>query len=354
MVRLSLRRRSAVARLLLAALAGACCPTPATPAPDGGAPGATPEVADPCAAYVEAICVSEAGDEETCRTIGTAVTIMGANACRAALHDVDAALQTLHQLRGACDELQVRLCADIGEDTESCRLVREQTPNFSADRCVAMLEQYADVLADLRALEAQNEPLPPDVWARVSAPGGPSFGPADARVVLAVFSDFHCPYCKFAAETLAVVRERFAGRSLRVVMREFPLPMHGEIARVEAEAALEAQAQGRYWELYDLLFAEQESMSRREDVDGAAERAGLAMDAYRQAMDEHRWEAALNDDVALGEAAFINGTPTFVLDGQRLSIDARSPDDLAGPLDAALIAAGDPAPAAPQTPSPAP
>src|SRR5438552_298944 len=77
-------------------------------------------------------------------------------------------------------------------------------------------------------------------------------GPANARVTLEEFGDFQCPPCGKLADTLLKVEHDY-GTSVRVVFREFPLPMH-EHAQTAARAAEAAGLQGRFWEMHDLLF----------------------------------------------------------------------------------------------------
>jgi cyclophilin family peptidyl-prolyl cis-trans isomerase/protein-disulfide isomerase len=79
-------------------------------------------------------------------------------------------------------------------------------------------------------------------------------GPANAAVTIVVYSDFQCPNCARVAPMLAQLREEFPD-DLRLVFRHFPLPQHNK-ARLAAVAAEAAGAQGRFWELHDLFFAE--------------------------------------------------------------------------------------------------
>src|ERR1041384_4681466 len=103
--------------------------------------------------------------------------------------------------------------------------------------------------------------LPRERLPAVSAQN-PAKGPATAKVTVQVFSDFECPFCVRAAPTLADVEARFQGR-IRVVWRNYPLPMHAR-ARPAARAALSAYAQGgspAFWKMHDWLFSPQADLT---------------------------------------------------------------------------------------------
>ncbi|MBI5489945.1 MAG: thioredoxin domain-containing protein, partial [Deltaproteobacteria bacterium] len=312
----------------------ACCPSPES------AEGAAASVDSPCDAWADTLGRAAGRDSPTCEAVRAASRLLGEPACRAALGDIDAALALLDERRFACRQLESRLCADIGEDSDSCSLVRAQTPRLSFEECEEMLAAYEDVLLELRAMEARNAPVAPELWERITAASPAAFGPLDAPVVLVVFSDFLCPACAMAADALRTVREHYADSPLRIVVRGFPLPMHGSIARLAAEAALEAAAQDRFWEMHDALFAAQRDLASRADLDRLAADVGLDAVAFANAMDQHLWETAVDADMALGNEVLLEGTPTFLLDGRRLNVDFSDPENFFAPLDEALRSAG--------------
>jgi protein-disulfide isomerase len=86
----------------------------------------------------------------------------------------------------------------------------------------------------------------------------PSLGPADAWVTVVEFSDFECPYCAQATNTLDQVKLAYPG-SVRIVFKHFPLSFHPQ-ARPAAIAAECAHAQGKFWEMHDLIFRNQASL----------------------------------------------------------------------------------------------
>jgi protein-disulfide isomerase len=150
----------------------------------------------------------------------------------------------------------------------------------------------------------------------------PSFGPADAKVVVVEFSDFQCPYCRGAAQTVNAIQLRFA-RQVRFVFRQFPLPFHAE-AHLAAEAALAANAQGKFWPFHDALFANQKALGRR-DLEAYASAIGLDLDAFRRSLDEHRYAPVIAEDIAIGSQVHVSGTPTLFINGRRVSNPSDTP-----------------------------
>jgi Na+/H+ antiporter NhaA len=171
------------------------------------------------------------------------------------------------------------------------------------------------------APEAEFAPIPP-VTARDHA-----LGPDDAPVTLIEYGDFECPYCGRAEDAIRRVRERYGDR-LRFVFRHFPLREvhpHAVSAALAAEAAAD---QGRFWEMHDVLFANQLALT---DVDLTAYGERLGVNAWAD-LDRHR--ARVNADREGGERGGVAGTPTFFVNGRR----HEGPHDAAG-LSAAIEAA---------------
>jgi protein-disulfide isomerase len=315
-----------------------------------------PSAEGPCADYGKRICEAAGEQSQQCQTAKSAAEMMGTAACQAALNEIGTALAKIEEAKQSCTELQVRLCKDIGEDTESCKLVKEQTPRFPPERCVSMLGQYDAVLKDLQRMENRNKPLDPAVVAKLATAGEPgAFGPVDAKVVAVEFSAFLCPYCKYMAEAVEAVRDRYSS-VVRFVFRQFPLQGHGPNERLASHAVLAAGAQGKFWEMHDLIFANTDKVSQngRAALEEFAQQIGLDMTAFKAALDGNTYEAAIVADMALGEEAFVDGTPTLFINGKRANVNPRDPTSLATAFDEALTAAGVPIPPAPPgAPAPA-
>jgi protein-disulfide isomerase len=141
----------------------------------------------------------------------------------------------------------------------------------------------------------------------------PARGPADAGVILQVFSDFECSFCVRVAPTLEAVRLRYAAE-LRLVWRNYPLPSH-ERARPAARAALEAFDQDgsdAFWKLHDWLYSPQGDSSDR-GLRQAAAKLSLDVTRLEQAVRTRKHDAAIDADVAAGDAVGIEGTPAVFI-----------------------------------------
>jgi protein-disulfide isomerase len=167
------------------------------------------------------------------------------------------------------------------------------------------------------ALEAKYEVAmllePPRVEV---AAEGPSAGPDNAPVTIVEFSDFQCPFCSRVNPTLDQVKETY-GKNVRVVFRQFPLNNHPQ-AQKAAEASLCADDQGKFWEMHDAMFANQQQLA----VDNLkAQAAELGMDAeqFNQCLDSDKYADKVAADMKDGVAAGVSGTPAMFINGVMVS-----------------------------------
>ena len=140
-------------------------------------------------------------------------------------------------------------------------------------------------------------------------------GPDDAPVTLVEYGDFECPYCGMA---YAVVKraQRELGDQLRVVFRHFPLAEAHPHARVAAQAAEAAAAQGQFWEMHDILFEHQDALGP-EDLVSYAESLGLDTARFTSELEAGMYEKRVREDFRSGVRSGVNGTPTFFVNGDR-------------------------------------
>jgi protein-disulfide isomerase len=145
----------------------------------------------------------------------------------------------------------------------------------------------------------------------------PALGPSSAPVTIVEFSDFQCPYCGHVEPTLQQLRDDYQGR-IKIVWKNQPLPFHPN-AMPAAEAAMAAYEQGneKFWAFHDKLFAHQGELGPA-FYDDAAKQVGLDLDKFHASIESHRNAAAIQADMAAGNAAGANGTPTFFINGHKL------------------------------------
>lgn len=138
-------------------------------------------------------------------------------------------------------------------------------------------------------------------------------GPHGAPVTLVEYGDFECPNCKQAAAAVKLLLERFAGR-VQLVFRHFPLEAVHLHARLAAEAAEAVGAQGRFWEMHDLLF-ENQSHLKAANLHTYAERLGVDLARYTAEMDDHVYLQRVREHIEGAHASGVHATPTFFLNG---------------------------------------
>jgi len=186
-------------------------------------------------------------------------------------------------------------------------------------------DSYLEGLRERYEVESFMEPI----RSQIAAGAGPSVGPMDAPVTIIEFSDFQCPYCQRLAPTIDQVKTAYADR-VRVVFRQFPLPMHKD-AQKAAEASLCAAEAGRFWEMHDAMFANIRALGVAELKKTAG---GLELDqeTFDQCLDSGRYATQVAEDIREGRAAGVSGTPAIFINGRFLS-GAASFDTLAKVID---------------------
>jgi protein-disulfide isomerase len=176
---------------------------------------------------------------------------------------------------------------------------------------------YAELTKD-----GKEPPAPERKELPAPSADNPSRGPEKAPLVVRVFSDFQCPFCKRVLPTLEELEQRFPGK-VRWVFHNYPLPFHPR-ARAAATAALEARAQKgdtAFWKMHDRLFDAQAQSDGLSDDGLVAIAASLGLDVARfeAALADGRHDAAIAADLDLANGAGIGGTPAFVINGYYLS-----------------------------------
>src|SRR5260221_3352065 len=140
-------------------------------------------------------------------------------------------------------------------------------------------------------------------------------GPRTALISLVEYGDFECPYCRAAEPIVAGLMEAL-GNQLSVTFRHFPMTEVHPHAQHAAEVAEAAAAQGRFWEMHDMLFANQDALDDASLLNYAADLA-LDVDRVGRELASHVHAGRVAADRQNGLASSVSGTPTFYIDGTR-------------------------------------
>ncbi len=188
--------------------------------------------------------------------------------------------------------------------------------NHRLDILLTAVSVAAATIATIAYVQVHRtlRPSPPSRSAPPKEPlsleGAPLYGSEKAPVAILEFSDFECPYCAvFTNTVLPSLTTKYVEHGLvSFWFRQFPLPIHPHAVQA-AQSALCAAQQGRFWEMHDALFANQDMLSRPQLLShGAA--IGLDAQLFRKCLDGPPFDSVATDQ-AQGEAAGVTGTPTF-------------------------------------------
>ncbi|MET0650000.1 MAG: thioredoxin domain-containing protein [Pyrinomonadaceae bacterium] len=180
----------------------------------------------------------------------------------------------------------------------------------------------AQPLAPARNLVHAQEPPRP-----VLTPVRPAPTPPRAHVEVVLYSDFQCPFCAVFARTFRELQAKgVEGVETGVRFKHFPLDALHPSAQLAHMASLAAGEQGKFWEMHDLLFADQSSLTRARAVQLAAQ-LGLGAARFDRDLDSDRLRQVIADDRGAGQRLGVQGTPTFFVNGRRYT-GARSFEQL--------------------------
>jgi len=186
--------------------------------------------------------------------------------------------------------------------------------------------------------QLKNIPESESVLAKTNTDLAHIRGNPDAPVTLEEFGDFQCPPCGKFSEFVEELLKEYNSR-LRLVFRNFPLSGH-EHAREAALAAEAAGLQGKFWEMHDTLYREQDTWSKapnvRELFESYAGTIGLDMDQFRKDMDGDKARERVDSDRALADFLGVKATPTLFINNRPVEPKDKNPEGVRAAINAAL------------------
>jgi protein-disulfide isomerase len=149
-------------------------------------------------------------------------------------------------------------------------------------------------------------------------------GPQDAALTLIEYGDFQCPYCARAHAVLGELADELGLESggIRLVYRHLPLADLHPLAELAAEAAEAAASQGKFWDMHDMLFEQQNQVMDPQDLAVLAESLDLDIERFRDEVQERRHRARVQADLARARQDGADRTPSFFINGVRYHGDS--------------------------------
>lgn len=138
-----------------------------------------------------------------------------------------------------------------------------------------------------------------------------------AKVTLVEFGDYQCPACGASYPIVTQILQDYKGK-VDFVFRNYPLPIHPN-AQIAAEAAEAAGAQGKYFEMYETLYSNQQEWSAsKKPIDifmKYAKNVGLNTEKFKSEVESKKYQDQIKKDTADGDLVGVNATPTFFING---------------------------------------
>lgn len=199
----------------------------------------------------------------------------------------------------------------LGQSSEELRALRKELEEIKKGQSAIQKELEA-----IKSLLQPRQPAPPvqPVNLVFTIGSDPFKGNKNARVTLIEFTDYQCPFCaRHSSQTAPQIEKDYIQTGkVRYVLRDFPIESIHPRAFKGHEAAHCAGEQGKYWEMHSRLFANQKAMNPTDLLDHA-KALGLEMPKFQQCLDSGKHAAKIRKDLADGQKAGVQGTPSFFL-----------------------------------------
>ena len=217
--------------------------------------------------------------------------------------------------RGIWLDMVNELLSPCGDPVSVARCVAE---NRKCKRCVPAARYVARLVDDGYSRDEIREiyrvRYDESTKVKLSHKGSPLWGSPMAPVTIYEFSDFQCPHCRIAAPYLKKIVDDSNGK-VKLVFKQYPLSGHPK-GREAAKAALAADRQGKFWEMHDLIFKNQDKLLTANFEDYAKE-IGLDLRRFRVDVKSKEVELKIEADRAEGQKAGVDSTPSIYVNDRK-------------------------------------
>lgn len=220
----------------------------------------------------------------------------------------------LSKLTGLEKTLALAIAASSG-DIAKKMVANLDKGNITAD-AFNQLAKLVDKNAQAQGVKKPGMPQEDDSKVyEVPLGDAPVLGKENAPVTIVAFSEFQCPFCGRAFQTTKKLEEEY-GNKIRIAFKSKLLPRH-EKAPLAHAAAYAAGEQGKFWEMHDKIFSNQQDLSEETFLKYAKE-LKLNMSKFKKSLDPEKWRTKWDEDAAEAEKLGVSGTPTFFVNGKKI------------------------------------
>jgi len=198
--------------------------------------------------------------------------------------------------------------------------------NFNSDQVSQEELQEAISKLELKMLQAKLPSTQPTGPVRISIDNDPIIGNPDAEITIIEFSDFQCPFCaRFHTQTLPSILEEYIDQGkVKLVFRDFPIQSIHPNALPASVAAECANEQGKFREMHDILFENQNEWNRVETVDAMtlfsqyASKMQLEQEIFDSCLTNGKYIEEIKKDLDDGRIYGVSGTPGFFIGNDKV------------------------------------
>jgi protein-disulfide isomerase len=192
--------------------------------------------------------------------------------------------------------------------------IKDRIKQFMAnEKRQNLVQAYIARLTKSSPVEVYFEKPKMDV--KVEIGNSPILGSKSAKVQIVEFSDFQCPFCSRAADTVHQLQKKY-GKKVAIAFKHFPLPMHKDAKPAsEASMCINEQSTDKFWKYHDLLFKAQDKMDTA-SLEKMAKDVGADVAKFKACFESKKYAKAVEADMQYGEKVGVRSTPTFFVNGQ--------------------------------------